>query len=80
MICVGELERGSNNPWQQANRSLRLLGAVDADVIAARDLVENLAGQLGYALPKRKLASEMAKGANSQAAPESEPKPGHDHL
>mgnify|MGYP001580854074 CR=1 FL=1 len=80
MVCIGDLERGSNSPWQQVQRALRLLGSIDADIIAARDLLENMASQLGYELPRRSVAIEKAKGTNHRTSPDSEPSPPAEHL
>jgi hypothetical protein len=68
LACMGHLERSSMPPWQQIHQVTKFLGSVDAELITARDLLEEYAQRQGIPLPSRTRARELAAGANSKDA------------
>lgn len=55
-------------PWQQIHQATKFLGSVDAELVVARDLLEEYARLQGIPLPSRAKAQELAKGANATQA------------
>ena len=73
LACLGHMERFTMPPWQQVHQAVKFLGSVDAELITARDLLEDYARRQGIPLPSRKRAQELATGANSKEARPPEP-------
>jgi hypothetical protein len=68
LACMGQLERGTTSNYQQVHQAVKFLGSVDAELIVARDLLEEFARRQNIPLPSRSKATEKAQGANSREA------------